>query len=328
MAVGDAAGMQVCLQGDDILRLSKGKRRVPLEDLGPALFNRFGAATSGRRCRELMTRIVRVEGLVVYRYEAVWCIEPNPNDPLEVYRHGMEMYKNDKLLPTLVEKPLKALFRKTHLVSGLLKTKQGLMSYEDSAQLIDSKAIDQSEWQTTMTEGVFAEVFSYEDYIKHKPQFLALMASDNFDAGFALAEDEIQMLRRMKNVSSDIKIQPGQNHFDAVRAEIIKYSGSRWVDDDLVHFYNYSKTVAPEYLTFSCIYQRFICDPSTFTVSSRFYQQLSMTPVQQQMNRLSVVVRMQTSDSQTECTTVRGTKVGGAVKAAHFEFWKEIVRGK
>ena len=49
------------------LAMSKGKMRVPLEDLGPALFNRHGLPTCGRHCNELGKRIVEVEGVATFR---------------------------------------------------------------------------------------------------------------------------------------------------------------------------------------------------------------------------------------------------------------------
>ena len=46
-----------------VLALSKGRMRVSLEDLGPALFNRQGMSTCGRHCNELGKRIVEVDGV-------------------------------------------------------------------------------------------------------------------------------------------------------------------------------------------------------------------------------------------------------------------------
>lgn len=305
------------------MALSKGKRRVALEDLGPAVFNRFGAATSGRRCRELTTRIIRIEGLAVYRYTAGWCVEPNPDDPLEVYRHGSAMAQNDALLPKLVEKPLKGLFRKTHLHSALLKSKRGTMTYDNSAELVDPSKVDNEEWRITMAEGMFVEVFSYSDYIANKDKFMALMASGNFDAGFALAEDEIQMLCRVKLTLDGLVIPSGMSHFEAVAKQVGRLAGSRWTDNDLVHFYNYAKTVSGDSLCFASVYQRYICDPSTFQVASGFYHALSLTPVKHQTLRLAALVRQQTSDVETECSSARGVKIANAIKTQHFEYWKE-----
>eukprot|EP00969_Alexandrium_andersonii_P344231 15215534-Alexandrium_andersonii.AAC.1 len=65
MAAGDTP---VCFQARKVLRLSAGRRRIPLEELAPAKFNRHGTALSGRHIQEL----------------AMWCHTPDPDDPLSV----------------------------------------------------------------------------------------------------------------------------------------------------------------------------------------------------------------------------------------------------
>eukprot|EP00969_Alexandrium_andersonii_P203277 8982571-Alexandrium_andersonii.AAC.1 len=77
-----AAEPPVCFQARKVLRLSAGRRRVALEELAPAKFNRHGAALSGRRIKELAERIMRAEGFAAYRYGAGWCHAPDPSDPL------------------------------------------------------------------------------------------------------------------------------------------------------------------------------------------------------------------------------------------------------
>ena len=103
---------QVTLQGKRALARSKGIFRVPLEDLGPALFNRDGAPTSGRHCMNLAKRILKVEGFAQYRYVAGYCHEPDPKNLLAVSAHGNQMADRDALLPRLGAKPLKGVFAK------------------------------------------------------------------------------------------------------------------------------------------------------------------------------------------------------------------------
>ena len=69
------------------LAMSKGITRVPLEDMGPALFNRLGTPTSGRHCMNLAKRIIEVEGFATLRYTAGFCHEPDPDNPLSVSSH-------------------------------------------------------------------------------------------------------------------------------------------------------------------------------------------------------------------------------------------------
>ncbi len=101
----------------DVLKFSKGIVRVQLEDLGPALFNRQGAATSGQHCLQLAERILTLEGFATFRYVAGFCHEPDPDNPLGVARHGNLMQAHDTVLPRYPLKPLKGIFAKTHLVT-------------------------------------------------------------------------------------------------------------------------------------------------------------------------------------------------------------------
>ena len=52
----------------NVLKMSKGVVRVPLQDLGPALFNRLGEDTSGQHCLKLGKRILALEGFATFRY--------------------------------------------------------------------------------------------------------------------------------------------------------------------------------------------------------------------------------------------------------------------
>ena len=121
----DAPAPQVTTQGRRALARSKGIVRVPLEDLGPALFNRGGEPTSGRHCVNLAKRILTVEGFATYRYTAGYAHEPDPANPLAVSAHGNAMQQRDALLPRLAGKALMGVFAKTHLVTLLQMYKGG-----------------------------------------------------------------------------------------------------------------------------------------------------------------------------------------------------------
>ena len=88
-----------------VLRMSKGIVRVPLDELGPALFNRNGEATSGAHCLKLAKRMLKLEGFATFRYVAGFCHEPDPADPLAVSRHGNIMQAKDNSLPRLPRSP-------------------------------------------------------------------------------------------------------------------------------------------------------------------------------------------------------------------------------
>ena len=65
----------VCVDAQAVLRLTTGRRRVPLEELGPAPFNRFAQALSGRHVLGLAESILKKWGFATYKYEAGWCHE-------------------------------------------------------------------------------------------------------------------------------------------------------------------------------------------------------------------------------------------------------------
>eukprot|EP00969_Alexandrium_andersonii_P041996 1842739-Alexandrium_andersonii.AAC.1 len=50
---------RVCFEARKVLRLGTGCRRIPLEDLAPAAFNRHGAALSGKHVLALGERILK-----------------------------------------------------------------------------------------------------------------------------------------------------------------------------------------------------------------------------------------------------------------------------
>ena len=61
-ATASSQGSLVNEEAMGVLKMSKGVVRVPLQDLGPALFNRLGEATSGQHCLKLGKRILTLEG--------------------------------------------------------------------------------------------------------------------------------------------------------------------------------------------------------------------------------------------------------------------------
>ena len=95
----------VCQQVVGVLRLSKGKRRIALELLGPADFNRFGRTLSSKHARSLAERILCVEGCATHRYVFGVCHKPPENDLLLMVRHVARMRELDQELPRYEHKP-------------------------------------------------------------------------------------------------------------------------------------------------------------------------------------------------------------------------------
>ena len=52
------------------LSLSKGRQLVPLEDMCPATFNRFGDHLRGNHCLYLLQQMIKLKGFAVHKYVA------------------------------------------------------------------------------------------------------------------------------------------------------------------------------------------------------------------------------------------------------------------
>jgi len=179
----------VTANGSRMLKTSKGRARVKLDDLGPAIFNRMGADTCGRHCLKLLTRIVKVEGFATYRYVAAWCHEPDPHAPLVVAEHGNKMGSRDGLLPKYRIEPLKGLFAKTHLATALLAVRQG--RFPALMDIVKKNPGDHVDLMEALTDGIYVEVFPWAAVQANRGAFLELMASDNFDHAHGMVESEI-----------------------------------------------------------------------------------------------------------------------------------------
>ena len=145
-----------------VLKMSKGIVRVPLQDLGPALFNRNGEDTSAQHCLKLGKRILTLEGFATFRYVAGFCHEPDPADPLAVSRHGNSMQAKDTVMPRLPSKPLKGVFAKTHLVTFLQMYQNGqIPEWAPKALSQSQQGASKEELQDVLDHGIFMHVFPY-----------------------------------------------------------------------------------------------------------------------------------------------------------------------
>ena len=125
-------------------------------------------------------------------------------------RHGNSMAAQDPLLPRLPMKALKGVFAKTHLVTFLQLYKNGQMPALATAQAKTAantaEASSQSKGSETGTDeftdvleqGIFMHVFPWWVVRDHRDAVLALMASDNFDHGFGLADSELRCINAVR----------------------------------------------------------------------------------------------------------------------------------
>ena len=291
-------GTLVTTQAKRVLALSKGRVRVPLDDLGPALFNRQGLATCGKHCHDLAARIIKVEGFATFRYEAGFCHEPDPADPLAVSRHGNAMADRDALLPRLAAKPLRGVFAKTHLVTFLQLLKAGALP-ELTRYLASSQGADgQEELQDVLEHGIFMQVFPWSAVEQHREDIVALMASDNFDHGHGLSDSELRCVKGMRDALLTLPIPQASSQWDVVREHIQRLSGQRWQEKDLVAFYDFAKTTLDIHLGFLMAVWTFAGCESEVRVDSAFFGHLAKLPAQLQWSRAALAVTHFLSDKE------------------------------
>ena len=188
----------VCVEAAQMLKKAKGRRRILLSDLGPAQFNRFGCPLSGKQILGLAERILVKEGFAKYRYVAGWCHEPDPGNDLDIYHHAVDLARTDPVLPHYSKKPLYGCFRKNHLVAMLQLIQEGRETLPGYGAFISSQSSPAwDELNDVLNFGIEMEVFAYGDVAANLGAFESLMASDNVDSAFALAEDEFGMMTRL-----------------------------------------------------------------------------------------------------------------------------------
>ena len=302
-----------------VLALSKGRMRVPLEDLGPALFNRQGLPTCGRHCNELGKRIVQVEGFATFRYDFGYCHEPDPANQLAVSEHGNKMADRDPLLPRLGAKPLKGVFAKTHLVTWLQLLKVGRQPelWEQLAkQRSANGAASQDELQDTLENGIFMHVFPWSAVRDHKDDIVALMASDNFDHGHGLADSELRCVKSVRTALLTLEVPPAGSatgcQWDVVRDHVQRLAGQRWHARDLTAFWEFAKTTMDTQLDLMMEIWVFAECESVLKVESNFFGYIAKLPAKMQWTRTALCVAQFLSDEK-ECTAVGGRLVAGSV---------------
>ena len=313
MASSQAGATEVVSQGAKrALAMSKGVTRIPLEDLGPAVFNRKGNPTSGRHCVNLSKRILRVEGFSTFRYVAGYCHEPDPTSPLAVCHHANRMSERDPLLPKLPPRALKGVFAKTHLMTMLQLYKQG--RFPDLEREVSSQPDSfTGELREALSHGIFMHVFPFEAIRDNPEDFNALMASDNFDHGHGLADSEIRCIREMRAAIRNVPLGEASSQFGAVSTEIQRLAGQRWGTKDLQAFWAYAQTTLE--LQMELLFEIWVfgeCE-DTLQVDSIFFGNVAKLSASRQWSRAAVAVMHFLSDRDNECVLVAGRYLAGAV---------------
>ena len=256
------------------LATSQGRSRVLLEHLGPAVFNRQGNTTDSRHCHSLLKRIIEEEGFATFRYEAGYCHEANPLDPLMVARHALRMHALDSGLPRPQLQTLHGCFaKKTHLMSALQMYKAGQM--KELEQYVKARSqvcpTEFEEFDKVLKFGLYMHVFPWNAVAKNKESFRALMAADNFSHGVGLSDSEMRCVHAMSQalgqVDSGVSAVPVQ---EKILAHVRRWTGQRWQTVELDHFWAFTISTGQaqlEFLNNVWVYAKF---ESVLVVSSDF----------------------------------------------------------
>ena len=307
------------LSGDELLRLSKGKRLLKVDMLGPALWNRFGANLNGRHCMKLAVKIEK--DFQHLRYDRAWAVEPNPNDPNEVARHANLMAAIDPLLPRRVVEPLYALFRRNHLACVMLMQRLGKNTLDDDVPF--NSALGNDALRKALEEGIWVEVWEYSVYEAHRESFLAMMAADNHDADESLAENELQVLNRLRDSLSMVQTAPrlGNSIEDAAILQVQKYSSSTWCRQELFKLMDAAKTTSPQVLTFLLQFHSQAVNPNRFYVVTNFFKKWARIEPSAQWLRTAVLAAQYLSDPLVpgETISTQGKCQGVSIKMPMLE---------
>ena len=310
-----------------VLRMSKGVTRVPIEELGPALFNRHGESTSSAHCLKLAKRILTLEGFATFRYVAGFCHEPDPADPLAVSRHGNSMREKDNTLPRLPAKALKGVFAKTHLVTFLQLYRNGQIPHassevpEASGQSAESLNQSRVELHDAVEQGVYMHVFPWSVVRDHREAVIKLMAADNFDHGHGLAESEMRCIKAVRSAiaasgQGTLPVPVGLSQFDVVCRHVQQMSGQRWGEHDIGNFWDFAKSTLEAHFDLMHEIWTFAECESGLRVEAAWFGSIAKVHASYQWTRTSLVVAHILSDREKECSVVAGQCVAGAIRKA------------
>ena len=149
-------------------------------------------------------------------------------------------------------------FRNNHLVALRQLLKQGHGRFPGTNEpILPPEGSQWAELHDALLHGVETDVWSHQDVSDNAEAFKALMATDNFDAAWALAEDEFGILGRLSGVGRSIQPRAGETLWRAVYNSVRPFLGNRWSEKDLLCIYGFVATADPEKVRFLRAFSRF-----------------------------------------------------------------------
>lgn len=277
----DAQPLLCVLAEETRKKFSKGIRLMSLTELGVSTFNR---AVSLKHTHFLTRRIMKKEGFTRGRYKSIVVLEPNPNDPEEVWRHSTKIAKESggKLVANQ-RGHLHGCLMKNHLVEGLLCLKFGGVLWDDDGLPMKppprSVAGEEDErhkelWDA-LDEGVWVEVISWKAVEQARDGVAAIMLADNMDQAHSMPEHEVELFSTVWKECQDAKSLTGNKHWHAVDQAVSQKSAGAWTNDDRVHMYNLSKQIGQIHQKALALFHFHFVNATALRVEVRFFGVLS-----------------------------------------------------
>ena len=133
---------------------SLGISRVPLEKMACATFNRNGLGVNGAHAHSVF-KLIKEQGMVLWRYQHGYCIQPHPDRPMEHARFTNSYVEKQRgMLAPVADKPLLGSFGKTHLWHALYTAKCGTVKLQGTDLPMVTVPADE-EMEITADQGLF-----------------------------------------------------------------------------------------------------------------------------------------------------------------------------
>ena len=308
--------------------ISSQPQLMPLEQMAPALFNRFGEPINGKHSIELVDGIIRHKGFAQSKYRAGFCHTPDEQDPLSVARNANANALQDPYHATYPQNAiLHGVFNCTHLVNGLTMQKTGKVVVPSTNRLLLPDQGNAAH-KTALSHGLLMLIFPFAMVKKHQSLFDSLMASMNLESDLTLPGDEVSILLQLKRcwaqaLEGGIVPKPGQKLDDAVLAKVRKYTSlSDYSSIDLAACFDLSKTAPIEALNFIRQFQKLVANPLHFGVPPSKLQQVAQVYPKLIWVRVGLLAAEYAADRTKfgkEVTSSGGRLLSQVLSAANFE---------
>ena len=205
------------------------------------------------------------------------------------------------LLPQYEQKPLYGVFRKNHLVAFLQLLKKGALFFPGTTDRVPvPHGSDWEELHDVLQNGIVMDIFRWSDVKENMVAFEALMASDNFDAAFSLAEDEFSILSRFSACARTIQVGAGQCVRDQVISKVAPLTGNAWTREDLHRLWTFAASTEPQRLQYMKLRMGYMHSSRELRISTRFFEKVGSLPGRAQALRLFLVVGQITADPASQ----------------------------